>query len=238
MPAADPMSEQPQSQSGNVIFFILLGIVLLGLVTAALRSGGLETSNIDRETRSISISKMKDQANSFERAVAFIMQNGASETDIRFSHADAPSEYGSNPGSSAPFQVFSRAGGGAEYVTPPTGLQIIPGPWEFYGHTSLPQVGSSAPELVAVLPNLTESACTAINSQAGYTATPQDDGGSAATSGCIYSGSGLRFSSSVQYSGAPNGTLEASFSIKPATQGCIECSADGSYHYFRVLLAR
>lgn len=225
-------------QSGNVIFFILLGIVLLGLVTAAMRSGGLEGSNIDRETGAINISRLKDQANAIERGIAFIMQNGPSETDLRFAHANAAAEYGNNASITPQFQLFNRSGGGVEYLPPPPGVNDG-SDWEFFGNTHLPQVGSDKPELVAVLPNITEAVCTTINQQTGYTGTPTDSGGGSGTLGCIHSDPGSRFSATTQFpSLASNATDEGSFSIKPAMQGCITCTADGSHHYFRVLLAR
>lgn len=231
-------SRQLNSESGNVIFYILLGIVLLGLLTAALRSGGLEGSNIDSETMAINVSRMKDQANAIERGVAFIMQNGASESDLRFAHADAPADYGNDPTVNSQFQLFSRAGGGVEYLPPPAGINDG-STWEFFGNTHMPQVGTAEPELLAVLPNLTADACGIINRQAGYTGTPIDDGGGSGSAGCVSSNSAARFSSTGTYSDpAGNTTDESSFSIKPAMQGCVTCSADNSRHYVRVLLAR
>lgn len=224
-------------ESGNVIFYILLGIVLLGLLTAALRSGGIEGSNIDDETLLINVARMKDQASAIERGVGFIMQNRASEADIRFAHANAAADYGNDPAVSAQFQLFARAGGGVEYLPAPSGINDGSA-WEFYGNTHMPQVGTAKPELLAVLPNLSTGACGLINRQAGFTGVPTDDGGGALSSGCVYSNSGARFSSAGLYSiPAGNTTDEATFSIKPATQACITCS-DGSRHYVRVLLAR
>jgi hypothetical protein len=225
------------NQSGNVIFFILLGILLLGLLTAALRSSGIEGSKIDGETMSIAVSQMKDQANAIERGVAFIIQNGASESDIRFAHADAPAGYGNDPTVGARFQLFSREGGGVEYLPAPTGINDG-SPWEFFGNTHLPQVGTAAPELITVLPNLSPEACSLINRQEGYTGTPTDDGGNAQSAGCLYSDSSMRFGSNGLFSDPAGNTVqEASFSVKPSTSGCAVC-ADGSRHYFRVLLAR
>lgn len=233
-----PVATVSETQSGNVIFFILLGIVLLGLVTAAMRSGGMEGSNIDSETTSISISRLKDQANAIERGITFIIQNGISETDLRFAHADAAAEYGNDPSITPQSQLFNRAGGGVEYLPPPTGVNDG-SDWEFFGNTHLPQVGSALPDLIAVLPHLTEAACTAINRQAGYTGTPTDDGGASGSSDCIHSGASDRFSATTQFPGiASNTTNEGSFSIRPAMQGCVTCSVDGTRHYFRVLLAR
>lgn len=220
-----------------MVFYILLGILLLGLITAALRSGGLEGSNIDGENLSIKVSQMKEQANAIERGVAFIMQNGASETDIRFAHASAPADYGNDPNINAPFQLFSKTGGGVEYLPPPPGISDGSA-WEFYGNTHMPQVGTALPELLTVLPNVTAEACVLLNKQAGLTGTPADSGGGALSSSCVYSDSSARFSSSGIYAEpAGNTTDEGSFSVKPATQACVTCG-DGSHHYVRVLLAR
>lgn len=233
----DSFRNNPQSQpeSGNVIFFILLGILLLGLLMAALRSSGIEGSKIDNETMAISVSRLKDQANALERGVAFIIQSNASEMDIRFAHADASVDYGV-PTDTPQFQVFARAGGGVEYGPPPPGVNDGSN-WEFFGNSHMPQVGTAAADLIAVLPNLTPEACGVINRQLGYTGTPTDDG-NAQSATCIYSSSTLRFGSAGLYSDpAGNTTDEPSFSIKPATSGCVTC-ADQSRHYYRVLLAR
>ncbi len=225
-------------ESGNVIFFVLLGILLLGLLTAALRNSGIEGTSIDNESATISVTRLKDQANALERGVAFIIQNGASENDIRFSHPDADPSYG-DINNSPRFQVFSREGGGAEYLAPPPGLNDGTS-WHFYGHTDAPQVGSNAADLIAVLPHINAQACTIINKQLNQAGTMQDDGGTALAAGCVYGPAGMRFSSNGQYSAPAENTMkedDSSFSSKPATSGCVTC-ADGSRHYFRVLLAR
>ncbi|MCB9988168.1 MAG: hypothetical protein H6868_02405 [Rhodospirillales bacterium] len=218
-------------ESGNVIFFILLAIVLIGLVTAALRSGGDEGSNIDRENLVIKTTQVRQYAGELERAVVFVMQNGISEVDIRFAHPDAPSDYGDitvNPTN----QVFGRTGGGAEYRQPPSGLNDGSN-WEFYGGTHMPDVGSSRAELIAVMPNVTQEFCDKINEMDGYDSAVQPtDGGT-----CLYSGTSGRFGDATQFSGAPNTTTEATFTVKPAMQGCVEC-ADNSLHFFHVLMAR
>lgn len=221
-----------------MIFFVLLGIALLGLLTAALRNSGIEGSSIDQETVTISVTKLKDQANALERGVAFILQNGASESDIRFSHPDADADYGDITNSSA-FQVFAREGGGVNYLPPPAGVNDGT-PWHFYGHTDAPDVGSNAADLIAVLPNLNAQACAVINKQLNQTGTMLDDGGSALSAGCVYGAAAMRFASNGKYSAPAQNTMNedpTSFSIKPATSGCVSC-ADGSRHYFRVLLAR
>ena len=218
-----------ETESGNVVFLILLAIVLIGIVTAALRSSGIEGANTDRENLAIQVSQVKQYASQIERAVGFILQNDASEVDIRFAHPDAPSEYGTIT-TTPQFQVFSRTGGAAEYKRPSSGINDG-SRWEFYGGTALPQVGSPAADLVAVLPNVTVSFCQAANRADGFTGQPAD------TATCVNAGTAGRFSDITQFSGIPNTLNEASFSTLPAPEGCVVCD-DGKYHFFHVLMAR
>lgn len=228
------MTASPSSsgQSGNVIVFILMAVVLIGVITAAIRSGGNERANIDQETLVIRAADVRQHASEFERAVAYLLQNGISESAIRFAHGDAPSDYGSI--STTPeAQVFSRAGGGAAYRPPPTGIQVATAPWEFYGQTALPQAGSNRAELIAVLPGVTEAFCREINKTAnpGGTSIPTDDGD------CLNGGSALRFSNTVQFEDTGPNTLNGTFTTLPAAQGCVRC-ADTSYNFFHALMTR
>jgi hypothetical protein len=223
------------SESGNAVFFILLGIVLIGLVTAAIRSGGDGNSNIDREETLVNASRVKQYASELERAVVFILTSGTSEEDIRFAHGDAPSDYG-NINTNPQMQVFHPQGGGAEYKMAPEGINDG-SPWEFYGHTNLPEVGSDQAELIAVLPNVTDTFCRQINKMDGYdpATTPTDTG--AGADNCLNSGALHRFNDTAQYTTIPNTADDTTFSVKPAMEGCVKCSAGGN-HFFHVLHVR
>lgn len=218
-------------ESGNVIFFILLAILLIGIVTAAVRSGALKTGNIDREQLIIRASEVRRHSDELTRAVRFILQSGISESDIRFAHPDASADYGTistNPSQ----QVFHPKGGGAEYRAVPNGISYSSG-WEFYGHTAMPDVGTARADLVAVIPNVTSDFCDKINEMNGYTSTPVDTGT------CLSGDATKRFDDFTQYDDTTtNTTDEASFSVKPALQGCLQCAADSSYAFFQVLLVR
>jgi hypothetical protein len=224
---------RPHSESGNVIFFILLAVALIALVTAAVRGGGESSGNVDREALAISESQVRQYASELERGVTFVLHNGASESDIRFAYADAPSDYGDitvNP----QFQIFSAKGGGAEYRLPPGGVNDGSG-WEFYGNTALPNAGSARAELTAVLPHVTDDFCRKVNAADGYDAslTLADSGV------CLEAGGAGRFNDSTQYDDAgPNTVDTATFpALKPAMEGCATCT-DGSHHFFHVLIAR
>lgn len=229
-----------KTQSGNIIFFILLAIFLIGLVTAALRSTGIESSGIDREDLTIKAAQIRQDAAEIEHAVNLVMQNGISENDISFASPDAPSDYGT-PGSNPKAEIFSTGGGAARYRPAPAGINDGSG-WEFYGTTALPDIGSDKPDLVAVLPNVTEDFCKQINDAVGQTrpvppapiAEPVDDGG------CVNAGAALRFSSAVHFPTSGINTMdESTFTAKPAGEACVQCSAGATtYNYYHVLMAR
>lgn len=229
-----PLTESGHPESGNVILFILLAIVLIGLVTAALRQGSDGDANIDSESLTVNATRVKQYAGELEHAVVMILGNGVSEADIRFAHPDAPSDYGTYT-VDPERQVFNPKGGGAEYRAAPPGVNDGSG-WEFYGHTALPGVGGDRADLVAVLPNVTQAFCDKINQMDGYNATPDDDGG--AQTNCVHGGAALRFDTANQYTDPGDTTDEASFSVVPAMEGCALCAADGKLHFFHVLHAR
>ncbi len=224
------------AESGNVIFFVLLAVALIGLVTAAIRSGG-EGANIDRETTIIRVSEVRQYASELERGIAFIMREGHSESSIRFDHPLVTAGYGTDITLSSATQLFNEIGGGVTYRLPPGDISSA-AQWEFYGHTHLPDVGTDAPELVAVLPDITsDDFCERVNDMNGLDLAapgPPED----TTGECINAGAAFRFTSANQFTtGAGIDTVdEASFTVTPAMQGCVDCG--GSLHFYHVLMAR
>ena len=220
------------NQNGNVLFIVLMAVVLIGALTAALRGTTQSNANIDNETLIIRAAEIKSHANEIERAILFIMQEGKSEADIRFSHPNAPTDYGDlESDTDQTDQVFSPTGGAATYRTPPEGVNDA-SPWEFYGHTALPNTGSDAAELVAVLPNVTQSFCDLINRNAGFSVQPRDTGT------CVNGGASMRFDDGTQFDTTPNTVAAGTFSVTPVSQACIECINKGSLHYVYVLMTR
>jgi len=236
-----------------MLFIILMAIVLLGLLTAAIQySSRPEGANIDKETLLIRVTEVQRYASELERAVLFIMQNGKSESDIRFGHPDAHADYGlisDQPDR----QVFDRQGGGAKYRDPPDGINDGSA-WEFYAGTALPQVGSTRADLVAVLPYVTQAFCERLNQSIGQTTQQPNDTGASAASGadpgtCVQIGALGRFDAGQQFydsPSTPNTVDESTFTVMPALQGCVLCSLDTNgangtadeYHFYHVLYAR
>ncbi len=227
-----PTTTNHTNEHGNVLVMVLLAIVLIGALSVAIQGTSQQSNHIDDETLLFRVSETQRYATEIERGITFILQNGYSEADIRFSHPNAHNDYGDlSADTDTGDQMFDRLGGAAKYSSPPEGVNDS-SPWEFYGHTALPHVGSDEAELIALLPNVTEKFCNRINDIIGYDTTmPQDDGT------CIHGGATSRYDDTTQFSSSPNTTNEATFSLKPSTRGCVQCSS-GEYHYFHVLLTR
>lgn len=221
-----------QKQSGNVLFIILLAIVLIGALTAVLQGSGTQNATIDKETLSLHFSTVQNYASELERGVTYIMQNGTSESDIRFAHPSADSDYGDlSADADKSDQMFHAQGGGAQYREPPKGINDG-SQWEFFGHSALPNVGSDKADLIAALPNVTPAFCDVVNSRIGYSAQPED------SSACLMGADGDRFDDVTQFSSSPNTTIESTFSIKPATQGCVQCTSNDTRHFYYVIMTR
>ena len=248
-------------ERGNVLFMILLAIALIGLLTAAVtRSNRPDGSNIDGEALVLRTSEVQRYASELERAVAFIMQQGFSESDIRFAHYDAHADYGDFAADSDKRdQVFDREGGGANYREPPKGVNDG-SPWEFYASTHVPGMGrSDRAELVAVLPHVTKAFCDKVNALNGQNGTMDDDGTSSASAtnggSCVNAGAIARFDDARQFYSTINTMDESATSFehdpntsapRPAPQGCVKCAVDTNgangtsdeYHFYHVLMTR
>lgn len=219
-------------QNGNMLIIVLIAIALIAALTAAIQSGSRSNANADNETLLLRASQVHQYANELERGIYYIMQNGVSESDIRFAHPLAGNEYGDlSSDNDKSNQIFARDGGGAIYKNPPENVNNGD-KWEFFGQTALPNVGSELADLIAVLPNVSEDFCAVVNRSLGYEGQPEDN------SSCINSDRSKRFGNTAQYAFSPNITEERSFSFTPAKEGCVKCTSDGSYHYFYVLIAR
>lgn len=230
-----------RSQRGNVLFMILGAIILLGLLTVAMRQtaqpGG---SGVDSEKLTLQATQVRGYGAELEHAVQLVLRNGVSESDIRFAHPDANSDYGDITDTPTR-QIFDPKGGAAEYRRPPEGINDGSA-WEFYGATQLPDSGSERADLIAVLPNVTQGFCDKINAMNDLAGQPADDGPLTAAGvspgDCLNVGPLGRFDDGQQFYDPPNTTDEASFTKKPALEGCVQCATDGARHFYHVILPR
>lgn len=211
-------------QGGNVLFYLLIAIFLLGALTVALRSSGTMEGGIDKESANVKAQQIIRFSDEVAQAVQIVLDNGASETDLRFAHPNALANYGTIT-TTPEFQIFSSLGGKAAYRLPPTGANDDGSKWIFAGNFSLPQVGSDRGDLVALL-RVTKPVCDSINSQLSINTTP-----------AISCGSPVAFIGS--YLTPPDAIDPAAFTQLPVSKICYRCTNITDYYsYSAVLYAR
>ncbi|MEM8833397.1 MAG: hypothetical protein AAGB32_02535 [Pseudomonadota bacterium] len=228
------------SESGNILIYVLGAIVLLGILISVVRGTGSSGNNIQEEELMIRIAEIQEYGHELEKAIAFILRKNYSEADIRFAHPEADAGYGDitdNPDR----QVFSIDGGAATYREIPRGIQTATGgDWVFTGANRVHDVGTTDSgtgndhnaELIAILPNVTEVFCLRMNDTndvVNPSDSPPQDNGSASFD--FYTGLFSQTEDINDTSGDLDGVLE----------GCFEgggTPAAGTFHYFRVLLPR
>lgn len=229
------------NEAGNVLIYILGAILLLGLLVVMVKGSSTPGSNIDKETLILRVNEVQQYGEELERAIAYIMQNGHSETDIRFAHPDAHSDYGDITNTPTR-QVFSRRGGGATYRTPPTDIQTTPTSWIFSGSNIVGDAGSgecnpgmsSCVDLTAILMNVSQKFCIEVNKRVNLGASenflPVDQNNFEYTT--LFNGSYVNSREIID---------SAPCAVCQHLEGCVEGGADpanDTYHYYRVLLAR
>ncbi|MGB1077091.1 MAG: hypothetical protein ACPG05_02195 [Bdellovibrionales bacterium] len=223
------------AESGNIIFFILIAVVLMAyLAFAIMRGDGGSRNNINKEQLIIYATEVEQYGSELAQAVKIVLDTGISEADISFAHDNAPSEYGTTTGSPPSTQIFSSYGGQAEYRLPKSDISTASN-WEFYGELQMPQVGSSRADLIAVLPNVTREFCDVFNTRQGLDITSTYPADSVE---CIYSGiAGNRYDG--DFNATPNNLDLTTFSAMPALRACVACiGSSPAYHVYSVIYER
>lgn len=224
-------------QSGNMLIYILGAIFLLGLLIVLVKGSFQEGVGVDGDKLVVAASRTQQYAGELERGVAYVLQNGVSESDLRFAHPDALAAYGTY--SDINTMVFAPTGGGVEYQAPIAGINDGT-KWQFFATTHFTDIGtdtggSQKAELVAVLPKVTLAFCNQINRNVKQSIDLSQIT-DPATNGCVYQ-PGSEFAGTFR-SGAGTNTLDdTKLSSVPVREACVRCST-GTYNYYRVLMAR
>lgn len=183
------MRDQKRAQRGNALWFILIGVALLGALTIVLSRGGSTVDQSgDFERRSIEASRIMRTVKSFEVAVQQLLQLGCSENAISFWHdsnGDGVEDnndayFNANSPTNRSCHIFDVNGGGLTYTDPQESWidDISPTPqysgeWFFNGTTCVEGIGNGTsvncgtnvrfPELLVFLPYIDRDLCVQLN---------------------------------------------------------------------------
>ncbi|PZP56577.1 MAG: hypothetical protein DI586_03195 [Micavibrio aeruginosavorus] len=215
------------SQSGNIFFYILMAIVLIGALTVALRDTGGMDGNIDKEKAKIIAMEMVRYSDEVAKGVQYLLDSGISENDIRFARPASVTTYGDitvNPQN----QVFSQQGARVAYKIPPNGASTNTAQrYAFTAVRAFPGVGSDKADLVISLANMDPKVCEAINILSNMPAT---------VSTVCESNNGDLFAGT--YASSPVIIPASAFPSGIGQRVCIACTDRSEAVFFSTVLSR
>ena len=166
-----PANTYSKAERGNVLWFILLAIALLALLTIVLSRGGSSVDQSgDIEQQRVRASQLLRYAAGIEVAIQQMTMRGVSENDISFENAITTTSYTNASCTSSNCRVFDSGGGGQNYDRAPGGANDG-SDWIFTGAnnvgTTADPVGTTAAvsgnDLVMLLANVPSALCLQIN---------------------------------------------------------------------------
>lgn len=223
------------SESGNILFYILIAVALLAALSYAIsKSNTGSTTQLNSERSRLAATEMLEYATILGNAASQLRLRGCKLTEISFAGAT-----GSYANANAPTDntchIFHASGGGISLQAPPeAALVTTTTPWVFSADMEINGVGSTCAadgcaDLVAYIPGVKDSVCDAINELSGIdspaTRPVQNDASYGTFQGTY---------TYVDTMGDQVGT--AKLSSKSA--GCFQSTADGVFVLYKVLLAR
>lgn len=227
-----------QSQSGNVLFIILLAIVLFAALSYAVSNMMRGGTTVGSEKSLLLASDVINYARSVKDAVDLVrIANGCEDTQISFERSpfDGSDPLFVNPNAPSDFScnVFHPSGGGSSFVNPAPDVSGID--YFFVNTFGVSDVGDNAnAEIIMFLGNIPEEICAAINAQLGITGVPTE----ATPTVLAYAGFSAGAFLLGESIGSKIGTGSAEFDGKYA--GCYFNTdlVPNTHLFFQVMLAR
>lgn len=231
------------TQSGNVLFLILIAVALFAAlsyaVTETSRGGGMDISD---KRAAVVADEILIYMSSVEKVVQRALSRGISEGDLCFDYDEYPgaiADYEHAACADPVNRIFGSAGGGVKWQEPTSEALTGTGSglWVFDGSNRVVEIGTdnavaSSADLVMFLFHVSDRVCRKINERAGVTAAdaapPRDD---VTVTTTPYIGT---FTDNSRISDTP-GVLNRK------QTACFEgggTPAGGTYHIYHVLHAR
>lgn len=247
-------NQNRKNEHGNVLWFILIAVVMMGLLTAVLsRSGSSVDQAGDIEQARIKAGEIMRYAKSLEAAVQDMTFRGVSESDISFQNTISTTDYTNANCTTNECRIFHADGAGLTYknvnavwLDASYSAQTYYGDWLFAGNSCLRRVGSdlcAVPreiDLIVFLPFIRRQLCEEINFMVDL-ATPS--GGIPADQNAAWSNTSGHFTGEFGTTGEFRSITDTDSVLFGRRTGCFEGNGTnippaGTYHFFHVLKAR
>lgn len=243
------------AQSGNVLFYILIGVALLAALSYTVaQSGRGNVSTLEADKAALYATEVVAYGNVLAHAAAQLRLRGYRDTELSFENP-VLSGYANAGCPEDGCKIFSPDGAGVTYSAPKTEwldptLSASTGYGQYYitGNSCVAEVGAGGAschsdsaddeELILILPYVDKTLCAKINDLSGVpnpSGDPPQDGANA------FSMNAHKFTGSYTETYPIGDGGGAADNLKGKPSGCFEgggTPAAGTYHYYKVLLAR
>lgn len=224
-------------ENGNALWFILIGVVLVGILTMVLSRGASNTDQSgDVEQRRIQASQLLRYGKSVQTAIEQMKLRGVSENDISFEHGAG---FSANPNCAIDdCKVFSAGGGGLSYQDFPSLNDASP--WIFTAAnnvgTAAGPAGSTAAgsgnDIVMLLSGANAALCAQINRDLGVGTAGTIPGDTSGITTSDFNGT-FPTTGPVVIDGDP-----APFELDGHEAGCFTDTGPETTYFYYVVLAR
>lgn len=225
-------------ESGNIFFYIFLGVILFGALSYAVsQSGRGSVESIAREQARLRATEIIDFSDAVSKAVGTMRLRGVSLAQLRFAHsALSISDYGNSTTIDPVNLVFNPAGGEVIYRDPTADMLVSPGgQWMFVTGNQVAGFGTDCAtadcsDLLMVLGHLRGDICQAVNALAGIK-------NPASMPEVAELNTGGKFQGTLADAPKTIGTA-SSLILAAQSFGCFKNNDDNRHYFYRVLWAQ
>lgn len=239
------------TQSGNVLFYILIAVMLLAALAYAVAQGGRgSTNNVSAEKARLFATEILGYGDVVANAAGQLGLRGYSDTQISFENSIIAGYENANCTEDA-CRIFALDGGGVNYMKPndewldtAQSGQSRYGELYIHGRSNVEDVGTGDDDLILFVPYLKKEVCVAVNKLLGIVPAsrdvPRETNGPFATN-VKFDGVYVQVADRKVSGDGTTGEPEILFGKQA---GCTESSGGasnppaGTYHFFKILVAR
>lgn len=163
-------SPSASAQCGSALFMILIAVALFAALSFAISQQGDSGKSLSSEKTRLLASDIFDMGNKMVDVVAQMRLRGVGINQISFTNTIVTG-YNNPACTTDKCKIFVYDGGGRDWETPAPDINGGTD-WFYTGSLNIENMGTTAADLVAILPNLSLSLCTQLNNMVGITPAP------------------------------------------------------------------
>ncbi len=227
-----------QAESGNVFFYIFLGIALLAALSYAVANGGRATvQNLSDDRLNLVAAEVISYGDTVTKTVSQLRLRGTQLTELSFANAFlSTGEYGTYNNDPSN-EVFNPSGGAVVYTDPPSDAVTAVVDWQFLANNEVELIGTtpndaSGSDLIMALPSVRQNVCIKINELLGVS----NPAGAPPTDGDIDEDN--KFEPGATPFGYDETVGDEDSALEGQREACFEETGDGEYVYYKVLIPR